>query len=204
MAYSKNVNSDICGWRQTDADILPKWRKMSAEQVTGRIARRARVSVAQVLACGSDHHTLVETTNCYLRGDVCQDLAGIRQRHQRMHAALWVYILLKGTTGRKADSRTLWCLQMRIGVCISSGTLSDAHACPHLRNVLRILPPDTQRAVYNANLTSASMVRFAWKHMRLLSGEINTEAVLHIAVHSRSRTWYVGRTQQNRQRGRQM
>jgi hypothetical protein len=46
------------------------------------------------------------------------------------------------------------------------------------------------------------LYNFVANNFRLLRGQVETEAILYVGVHARSRCWYVGRTTTNRTRGR--
>ena len=91
---------------------------------------------------------------------------------------------------------------MCIGVCISVETLYDVVQRPHLRQVLRMLPEQVQQEIYSPTADNNAIRIFTSNNFKMLQGKIETEAVLYIGVHGRSRAWYVGRTSAGRCRGK--
>ena len=137
MAFSTNSIRSICQWNCNDKDTLARWLALSPEQINRRVARYLGVTVQQILACGHKQEDLNSITACYLCNDICQDLDKTRIRHQKAYAAMWTYLLPEQKRARQANSKTLWTLQMCIGVAIAIGTLTEVHRKPYLRTVLR-------------------------------------------------------------------
>ena len=201
MAFAKFAIDEICGFKSEDKESVNKWCNMSTSQVARRTAKAAGATTAQLLATEDNTQQLLELTACFIVHDICQSMQSSRLKYQKMYAALWTFLLPEQNRRRMHRVDEWWSLQVCIGIAISMQATSDWKSKPYLRNVLRILPREVQKAYFEERFDMDAVVRFTWNNLRLLLGHVQTEAVLYIGLHARTKAWYVGRTQQNRYKG---
>ena len=132
MSYQVSAITTICGWQQNDKIAKHNWLHMSPDQVLRRVARHAGVTTKEVLGCQNDQQALVERTTEYLCGDVCNPSDIIKAKHFRIYAALWAFLMPDEEKRPRSDSKWVWNLQFRVGICTSIYALPEMRQRPHL------------------------------------------------------------------------
>ena len=89
---------------------------------------------------------------------------------------------------------------MCLGVCISIETLAEAPSRTCKRQAMCGMPVETQKALYRKDFSHCSVTNLIQNNFDLLCGKMESDAVLYLAVHAKSKTWYIGRTTCGRQR----
>ena len=194
MSFAAHAVADICRVKNEGRKTLEYWSGLNHGQVLRRICTFAGIRSSTIVLCGLDQDKLVRLLAEELTIQVCTRLHLVRIHHQKMYSALWAYIMPQERKKRTKESTLLWKMQMVVGITISCGTLLDFDKRPCIKQVLRLVPPEVQKAIYDQKMDSPEMVKFVRNNMSLLLEPTTYEGAVYVALHGKSKVWYIGKT----------
>jgi hypothetical protein len=205
MSFTISAIRAICRWEgATEKDTIQNWSKLTNEQLARRICRFAGVTLGDTLESKGDLDELCRLLCNVLGEQLCSRSKEYQLRHQQLYAAVWAYILPAEGWARPRSHRTIWQMQMCLGVCNSIHNLRRVDSKPAYRKILRMLPKEVQYEILEGRTDSKALATFIFNNFQMLRGKIDTEAALYVGIHARSKVWYVGRTSINRTRGKKV
>ena len=202
MSFSSNAVADICGWPKINTKFnIDRFCSFSAEQVARRVCRYAGVTVEQLLETQGCRDKTCKLLCAVLKQQCCDGSQKDHVRQQQAYAALWTFLLPEDGRRPRGD-RWLWQMQFCIGVSLTISTLAATPTRRCLRQAMRSLPTDTQKAIYARDLRHPAVQNLLQNNFDLLCGTLQPESILYLAVHAKSKIWYLGKTTCGRTRAK--
>ena len=100
-----------------------------------------------------------------------------------MYSALWAYIMPQEGKIRTKEFTLLWKVQMVVGITISCGTLLDFDKMPCVKQVIRLVPPEVQKAIYDQKWIRQKLLSLFATTLSLLLEPTTYEGAVYVALH---------------------